>query len=61
MQRATKLAYNMVTKWGMSDKVGLIYYDPKGMKLSDDQQKLVDNEVKELLDVSIFLFLGLNK
>ena len=26
LHNATKIAYNMVTKWGYSDKLGLVYY-----------------------------------
>jgi len=47
-KQATRLAYNMITRWGMSPKVGLLYHDERE-KLSDEQRKLVDSEVSELL------------
>ena len=59
---ATALAYSMVTKWGMSDKVGFIHLTPE-RKISSEQRQLIDAEVKRLLDerykfakqVSLFL------
>lgn len=53
-QKATKLAYNMVAKWGMSDKVGKIHLDKD--KMSDEQRRDIDSEVKELLNVKKFKF-----
>jgi len=48
-QTATALAYNMVTKWGMSEKVGFIHHSPD-RKISPELRQLIDNEVKTLLD-----------
>ncbi|KYR00366.1 hypothetical protein DLAC_11541 [Tieghemostelium lacteum] len=48
-QSASSLAYAMITKWGMSEKVGFIN---SSQKQSDQVQSLVDNEVKKLLDDS---------
>lgn len=62
IERATKLARNMVTTYGMSSKIGPINYDMgeeetflgrdfgKGRSYSEDVAKLIDGEVKELLD-----------
>ncbi|KAK5581983.1 hypothetical protein RB653_003564 [Dictyostelium firmibasis] len=46
-QQASSLAFSMVTKWGMSDKVGFTYHKDK---MSPEVQKLVEDEVKDLLD-----------
>lgn len=62
IERATKLARNMVTTYGMSSKIGPINYDMgeeetflgrdfgKGRNYSEDIAKLIDGEVKDLLD-----------
>jgi len=49
-KKATGLAYNMVAKWGMSDKVGKTHFEKE--KMSDDQKRVIDSEVKELLNHS---------
>jgi len=46
-QQATQLAFAMITKWGMSDKLGFTYHKEK---MSPEIQNIVDNEVKALLD-----------
>lgn len=46
---ATSLAYSMVTKWGMSDKVGFIHHTPE-RKISSELRQLIDTEVKNILD-----------
>ncbi|PRP84821.1 hypothetical protein PROFUN_07475 [Planoprotostelium fungivorum] len=46
-KKATQLAHNMVTKWGMSDKIGMMYIDID--KISDEEKKTVDAEVKIIL------------
>jgi len=51
IQQATKLAYNMVTKYGLSDKLGMLFID-KDAKHSGETQKNVDEEVKRLLNES---------
>ena len=61
IQYATGLARNMVTKWGMSDKLGPLQYEEQqegylGMGgtarlfASDETNKLIDTEIRELVD-----------
>ncbi len=62
IQRATQLARNMVTKWGLSEKLGPLLYeaedsDPfngmpgQGAKgFSDETTQTIDSEVKEIID-----------
>ena len=57
LERLTKMAYGMVTYYGMSDKVGnLSFYDSTGSRgydltkpYSDKTAELIDQEVKELV------------
>jgi len=61
IQYATSLARNMVTKWGMSDKLGPLQYEEAqegylGMggsqrtMMSDETNKLIDSEIRLLVD-----------
>ncbi len=61
IQYATSLARNMVTKWGMSDKLGPLQYEEQqegylGMggsqrlMMSDETNKLIDSEIRGLVD-----------
>ncbi|CBL44441.1 Cell division protein FtsH [gamma proteobacterium HdN1] len=62
IQRATQLARNMVTKWGLSEKMGPLMYEEeegevflgkqytKSNVLSPDTAKLIDDEVKSIID-----------
>jgi cell division protease FtsH len=61
IQYATGLARNMVTKWGMSDKLGPLQYEDQqdgylGMGgnarlfASDETNKLIDSEIRGLVD-----------
>ncbi len=64
IQQATKMARNMVTKWGLSDKAGPVLYSEedgevflgKGhtggsqMNVSGETAKLIDAEVRRILD-----------
>ena len=61
IQYATRLARNMVTKWGMSDKLGPLQYEEQnegylGMGQSsrtmgsDETNKLIDSEIKGLVE-----------
>ena len=59
LERLTKMAFGMVTYYGMSDKVGnLSYYDSTGSRAydlnkpySEKTAELIDNEVKELIQM----------
>lgn len=51
IQQATRLAYAMVTQYGLSDKIGMLYFDRKAQN-SADMQNRVDEEVKRLLNES---------
>lgn len=56
LQQITRIAYSMVTVYGMNDKVGNIsFYDPQQENAftkpySDDTAKLIDYEVRHLID-----------
>jgi cell division protease FtsH len=64
IQRATEIARNMVTKWGLSDKLGPLTYSQedrevflghsvaKGKELSDDTAHLIDEEVRNIIDAN---------
>jgi cell division protease FtsH len=63
IQYATGLARNMVTKWGMSDKLGPLQYEEQqegylGMGgsarlfASDDTNKVIDSEIRVLVDTA---------
>lgn len=59
---ATKLARSMVTKWGMSEKLGLLQYGDnqeevflghsvtRNHDISDETAKLIDEEVRRIVD-----------
>jgi cell division protease FtsH len=60
IKQATDIARSMVCKWGMSDKIGMISYgdDSQGnlmagfheREFSEETARLIDSEVKRLLD-----------
>jgi cell division protease FtsH len=62
IERATQIARNMVTKWGLSEKLGpLAYSEDEGevflgqavtsrKNMSDDTARLVDTEVRAVID-----------
>jgi ATP-dependent metalloprotease len=52
IQQATNLARVMVTKYGMSDEVGLVFHDLRGNDTSATTRKVIDEEVKKLCDAS---------
>ncbi len=63
IQYATGLARNMVTKWGMSDKLGPLQYEDQqdgylGMggsqrlMMSDETNKLIDSEIRALIETA---------
>lgn len=62
IERATEIARNMVTKWGMSDKLGaLAYSEEEGevflgrsvtqhKSVSDDTAHVIDSEIRAIID-----------
>ena len=62
IERATEIAHNMVTKWGLSDKLGPITYGKnedevflgrsvqRTQEVSAETAKLIDQEVRGILD-----------
>jgi cell division protease FtsH len=56
LERITKLAYGMITNYGMSEKVGQVSYnDPTGeygyqRPYSEKTAELIDSEVREMID-----------
>ena len=58
LQQVTKIAYGMVTMYGMNDKVGNIsFYDPQQENYftkpySEETGKMIDEEVRELIQKS---------
>lgn len=64
IQQATKMARNMVTKWGLSDKAGPVLYSEEegeiflgkgnagggNMNVSGETAKLLDAEIRKILD-----------
>jgi cell division protease FtsH len=58
LQQITKMAYSMVTVYGMNDKVGNIsFYDPAQdnsftKPFSEETGKMIDEEVREMIDVA---------
>ena len=64
IERATEIAKNMVTKWGLSDKMGpMTYSDEEGevflgrsvtqtKTMSDDTAKQIDSEIRSLINKS---------
>ncbi|RMX69393.1 hypothetical protein DD238_002442 [Peronospora effusa] len=52
IQQATNVARAMVTKYGMSENVGLVFHDLRGNDTSATTRKIIDDEVKKLCDAS---------
>lgn len=63
IERATEIARNMVTKWGLSEKLGPLMYDEGGEEvflgrsaaqpskaMSDETAKQIDEEVRNIID-----------
>ncbi len=56
LQQVTKIAYSMITIYGMNDKLGNIsYYDPQQENyftkpFSEETGKIIDEEVRKLID-----------
>jgi len=64
IELATQLARNMVTRWGYSDRLGPLSYNEeqdevflghsvtRGKNVSDDTQRIIDEEVRKLIDAA---------
>jgi cell division protease FtsH len=59
IERATQIARNMVTKWGLSDKLGPLTYDEDGDQsnsksnnVSDNTAAIIDQEVRSIIDIN---------
>jgi cell division protease FtsH len=56
LQQITRIAYSMVTVYGMNDKVGNVsFYDPQQENsftkpYSEETSKIIDEEVRKLID-----------
>lgn len=62
IQRATSLARNMVTRWGLTDELGPILYDDEeqdpfnrgygqpGKAMSEELQRKIDSETRKIID-----------
>jgi cell division protease FtsH len=56
LQQITKIAYSMITVYGMNDKIGNIsYYDPNQENVftkpfSEETGKMIDEEVRKLIE-----------
>lgn len=56
LERVTKMAYSQVALYGMNSKIGLLSYPPEDGRIdkpySDDTAKLIDTEVRKLVDIA---------
>ncbi len=64
IERATQLARNMVTKWGLSEKLGPLTYSEeedevflghsvtKHKAISDDTTRLIDEEIRNIIEMN---------
>jgi cell division protease FtsH len=65
IQRATELARNMVTKWGLSEKLGPLQYGEDGgevflgqsmvtrhKEISEDTARMIDEEIRRIVETS---------
>ncbi len=58
LQQITRIAYSMITVYGMNDKVGNVsFYDPSAENsftkpYSEETSKIIDEEVRKLIDVA---------
>lgn len=62
IQHSTSMARNMVTKWGLSDKLGFFFYAQDGdgatygrpsahtNSMSDDTARIIDEEIRRIID-----------
>ena len=70
IEQATNLARNMVTRWGMSEALGLVQLTPRqnpylggfgggGPSVSEETARLIDTEVQRIIDESHDQAMGL--
>jgi len=52
LQQATRLAREMITRYGMSEKVGLASQDYASEEISSETRQLIEDEVKSMLDAA---------
>ncbi len=61
IERATQLARNMVTKWGLSDRLGpmdygesegLGYMGPQAKSMSEKMAQIIDDEIRNVVDTN---------
>lgn len=64
IERATSIARNMVTKWGLSEKLGPLSYDEeegeiflghsvtRHKNISSDTQRIIDEEIRRIIDTN---------
>ena len=60
IQRATQLARNMVTKWGLSDRLGPMdygdnegsYMGPQAKPMSEKMAQVIDEEIRHVIDIN---------
>jgi cell division protease FtsH len=61
IRQATAIARKMITEWGMNDRLGFVFYGeddqkmnflgvPEGREYSEETAKVIDEEVKKLID-----------
>lgn len=54
MIEATRIARAMVTRYGMSDKIGTVMIDESQTKISPELQSVIEGEVKQMISESYF-------
>jgi len=53
MEKASKIAREMVLRYGMGDSTGLVSYSDEQLKhLSSDARAIIDNEIKSIIETS---------
>ncbi len=60
IERATQLARNMVTKWGLSDRLGPMdygdnegsYLGPQAKAMSEKMAQVIDEEIRQVIDLN---------
>jgi len=71
IRQATQMARMMITEWGMSDRLGFVYYGDEGVSqhmrlelgggrdFSDKTSEVIDEEMKRILDEALAATRGL--